>query len=735
MSDSPERRERFSVPDQMTLILKKHGLQQLPTIGDGSCLFHALRMMLDLEDNSEAIRRDVLSHLRKLLGQNVTIVDTSSSTQLVDALGGVVYLKTWISDRYTNWDEYFMQMARYSTYADDPCLWAASSLYDAKITVYVSDGTENDRERIFSHYVWSGKEPTNDFVIGNYDQYHYVATAPLDSPGTGGSGGSGSGASKEDYVSSDVPEGVPADSGVGLVDSGEGDEDYVSSDVPAGVPADSGVGLVDSDSGDELVILLREKQGKKMKKVIERGKCSLLDMYKEAFPAAPEVSEQDWVDFMQGFKGRIGDLRVFLKFFGVYGKKRRIPPELKQRLKMIKEIYQNKNVQDMERTIKTLLQTDYIYSLLGWEKYCADMRLLNLKQIQLRLLRSLLELLKSYTSEPREKIIVNSEKRNRLVEAISTAIEIGLNYQMLEKFKVKPVPHTEYMTVEDLKYLNIELHEDLQEGKIQAVEDGLINGGFRKLGIEDGMSFKDANLKKVSMAVLNEHPYWEGIRVQPDLGLYISRWKLENVRSPKYINTTKRETLTKIYETFGSYDVNFDEATPEKLKKMCGLKTLKLAPGVHKAICEGGNIEEAFRVWQASDRSYKVLRDDVTSEGGPYIVPSRIEAEQDLSNPPVVEQVLEGNFINLARIIEYINQDNHEAELKSEPLELSDVPSDMVFAQKLSDAFVKLGFLPEGYPQYCGVKVGEDRGKRPSDGADPAAKRQRRKLFTPIEIH
>ena len=719
MEDALERRERFSVPDHMTRILAGHGLQQLPTIGDGSCLFHALRMMLELDNDVRAIRRDVLSHLRTLLEQNVTIVDTSSSTQLVDALGGVVYLHTWISDRYTNWDDYFEQMGKYETYADDPCLWAASALYDAKITVYVSDGTENDRERIFSHYVWSGNVPTNDFVIGNYNQYHYVATAPRDSPGTGGSGGSGYGASKKDSVSSDVPAGVPA-----------------------GVPADPDFGLVDSGEGDELAILLREKQGKKMKKVIESGKCSLLVMYKEAFPAAPEVSEGDWADLLRRLGG-------FFSQFIAYAhrwlkkkrsqknqrKKTRKEQKQRQRVKQIRGyVYSIKKLNGIPRqahAARSLLQVDYSRSPMKWEDYSSHMKSLAPDKLYI-------QLLSSCAREPREKIIVNSEKRNRLVEAISTAIEIGLNYQMLEKFKAKHVPHTEDMTVEDLKYLKIELCDDVfQEGKIQAAEDGLIIDDFRKLGIKKVMSFKEANLKKVSMAVLNEHPYWEGIRVQPDLGLYISRWKLENVRSPKYINTTKRETLTKIYETFGSYDVNFDEATPEKLKKMCGLKTLTLAPGVHKAICEGGNIEEAFRVWQASDRSYKVLRDDVTSEGGPYIVPSRIEAKQDLSNPPVVEQVLEGNFINLARIIAYINQDNHEAELKSvrEPLELSNVPSDMFFAQKLSDAFVELGFLPEGYPQYCGVKVGEDRGKRQLDGTGGPAKRRRENLFTPIEIH
>jgi len=683
--------------DNLDSFLNKHGLKQLPTRGRGDCLFYALKKMLpELLGDTDVrdMRNSVVRHLRNLIDRNVEVTTRTVNDSLVDILNRQFRLKKWIRNHrdYRNWDMYYTKMATQGTYADDPCLWAASSLFGVEITVYVSNRTI----QIFSPS-WEDTTPSTKISIGNYDQVHYVATAPLDSPG--GSGGSGSGASKKDYV-------------------------------PAG--SDSGFGLVDSGEGDELVTLLREKQGKKMKKVIEGGQCSLLDMYKEAFPAAPEVSDDDWDDLLRCLGGFFSQFIAYAYIWYNKTKRKNTRKKQRQRVQTIKGYLRSiKNLSGISRqahAARSLLQVDYSRSPMKWEDYSSYMKLLTSDPLSRRLLSSC-------AREPREKIIVNSEKRNRLVEAISTAIKIGLNYQMLEKFKVKHVPTGELMTVDDLTYLDIELDHDVQEGKIQAAEDGLIKDGFEKLGIKGVLSFKEAELKKVSMTVLNEHPYWEGISVQPDLGTYISSWKLENVRSPKYINTTKRETLTKIYETFGSYDVNFDKTTPEKLEKMCGLKTLKLAPGVHKAICEEGNIEEAFRVWQASDRSYKVLRDDVTSEGGPYIVPSKIEAVQDPSNPNVVEQVLGENFINLARIIQYTNQDNHEAELKSEPLELSDAPVDADFAQKLSEAFVELGFLPEGYPQYCGVKVGEDGGKRQLDGADPAAKRQRRKLFTAIEIH
>ena len=44
---------------------------------------------------------------------------------------------------------------------------------------------------------------------------------------------------------------------------------------------------------------------------------------------------------------------------------------------------------------------------------------------------------------------------------------------------------------------------------------------------------------------------------------------------------------------------------------------------------------------------------------------------------------------------------------------------------ELSQQFVELGFLPEGYERYCGVKVGEVRAKRSASGAVSPSKRPR----------
>lgn len=698
MSGALKRRKRFSVSDQLTLILKKHGLQQRTTIGDGSCLFHALKMMLELGSDVQTIRRDVLTRLRELLEQDVTIVDTSSSTELIDVTEALVPLRDWIKGRYTNWDDYFRQMANYSTYADDPCLWAASSLYDVKITVYVSNDRGDERERIFSKNVWSGVEPNNEIVIGNYDQDHYVATAPLDR-----SGGSESSESSESS------------------DSDDSDD----SDVDLSF-------LLDGIS-DNMASLLRKGKKEKTEKV-ERGTCLLVDMYSEAFPTVDDVSEVEWDDFLRNF-----DTEDITSIFWEFIKHcRDWIKKLKKNKKRMKKIFvpyltrlrlilrDNLEI-EQNKEFLNLLKIDFSHSHLGWEDYKTGFKI-SYKRFRI-----------AYKKGLKEKSVVDVVKQNRLVKCISTAIKIGLNYQELEKFKVKHVPNGELMTVEDLKYLGVELNYlDPVEGELQLPEDGFIAPkDLKKLGLKEVMPFKDAKLKKVLLADLNNHPYWEGITVPNDMSDAISLWKLKN--TSQYINPTKRETLNKIYKTFGSYDIDFDKATPDQLRSMCGLDTLKLAPVVHKRVCEyfetdKDGIEEAFRDWQASDRSYKTLEDDVRMEDKPFIAPPSIKVPQDF-NSDVIKQILEGDFTNLARIIKLRNRDNHGRESKAEPLVLSDAPPDAAFARKLSDAFVKLGFLPEGYEQYCGVNVGEVRAKRSSDGAASPAKRPREKLFTAIEIH
>jgi len=503
-----------------------------------------------------------------------------------------------------------------------------------------------------------------------------------------------------------------------------------------------GSGGIDLGVSDDLANLLLGKKVDKVDEVIEGGKCSLQDMYDEAFPTVGEVPDREWEDFLKKINMNEGGIsRFLLSFYRVSELligKGGVDDSIREYLEKIKEILRSQKEIVITQEMKKLLRLDYSYSVLGWEAYKKDV----ISKFQEKRTRIVFNkcLLEAYQKGFKEKSIVDADKKKRLVKGISMAIEIGLNYQELAKFKVKHVPNgelmTELMTEEDLNDLGVELEDPvMEEGKTYFLGDKLITTSLRKLGLTKVTSFDDAKLKKVLVADVNNHPYWEkmGAGRRSDLSEYISLWKLKNMSYPQYINPTKRETLTKIYETFGSYDINLDEATPVQLGKMCRLDTLKLAPGVHKAVCEDGNIEEAFREWQKSNRSYKLLQDDVEIKSKPYIALPVIEAPQDF-NPDIIGQVLGEDFTNLARVIKLHNRDNHEAESEADPLVLSDAPSDMDFAKKLSDAFVELGFLPEGYERYCGVKVGEVRAKRSSDGTASPAKRPKTKLFTPIEI-
>lgn len=548
------------------------------------------------------------------------------------------------------------------------------------------------------------------------------------------------GASKEDAIP-DIPPGAPAGTSSSSESESDSDDDLLDQ---------MEKNILSEDSF--LARLLRDGVNKVEEVELERGECSLLAMYDEVFSTEDEVSEGEWTGFIGNVFANGDHVRRFLdNFRNEYNKWLKEKKKNKKKNKKkktllgrtlnsisgyLKTLEAEKDITKLRGQLITLLQISYNVSNLGWEDYkeWAKGHTNLYAHLCIQHYNWILRTQKGQSGF-KEKSIVNVEKRNRLVKCISTAIQIGLNYQELEKFEVKHVPKTHDMDMKDLQTLNIELkYPDLVGGELQLPEHGLIQQkDLKKLGLTKVTSFDDAKLKKVLLADLNNHPYWEGIRVHADLGFYISRWRLEN--TSQYINPTKRETLTKIYEKFRSYDIDFDKATPDQLKEMCKLKTLELAPVVHKRVCEyfeGGTdrIEEAFRDWQKSDRSYKVLKDDIEIKSNQYItLPSIPEALED---PPQDPPDLPAD---IPKIINSQKIDNHAAYLISDPLVLSDAPSDMDFAKKLSDAFVELGFLPEGYERYCGVNPGEVRAKRSSDGTASPAKRQREKLFTPIEIH
>ena len=685
--------------------LTDRGLDIVDTVTDGNCFFDALRISLKLDESVQQIRQRVVDKIQDML--DLPIVNLSGS--LKDISQRLIPLRQWIngSRRYNSWGEYYAYMRQNKNWADDPCIWAAVMVYNVKIEVIV-DSTEGSR--IFDKLdSWDAGRTSRSIILGNFSQKHFVATAPLDRPPRFG----GSGSESSESESESDP---------------EVDLSFLLEEI-------------EFKGEDDMATLLRKGKVEKAEKV-ERGTCLLVNMYSEAFPTVDDVSEDDWEKFLRQFNPPevTAILTGFNNYFLNWIKRLK---KNKKKMKRIMKPYLDKLADIIEKNLQeyqnqeflNLLKIDFSHSPLSWEDYKATFRRDYKSGVVNKRLR------KAYL-HPKEKSVVDVVKRNRLVKCISTAIKIGLNYQELEKFKVKHVPRGEPMTVDDLKALGVELEDPEFGSGIIMPEDKIIKQkDLKKLGLDKVMPFKEAKLKKVLLTDVNNHPYWEkmGGGRGSDLGDWISLWKLRNNSYPQYINPTKRETLTKIYETFDGYDINLDEASPKQLKDMCELDTLKLAPVVHKKVCEyfesgKDGIEEAYRDWQASDRSFKALEDNVRMEDKPFIAPPVIEAPQDF-NPDTIGQILEGDFTNLARIIKLHKHDNHEAESKADPLPMSDAPSDAEFARKLSDAFVELGFLPEGYEQYCGVKVGEVRAKRSSDGTVSPAKRPREKLFTVIEIH
>ena len=366
-----------------------------------------------------------------------------------------------------------------------------------------------------------------------------------------------------------------------------------------------------------------------------------------------------------------------------------------------------------------IISLDYCHSVLNWEEYKKEFR--GGEELYNRLVNN-------YFKGSCEKVI-NGMKKQSLKKCIAMAIKIGLNYQELEKFKVAHIQKV-LMDAKDAARLGITL---------TPITDELIRKHFGDEVVPRGLWVGDKPFEeyKVKRSDLESSPYWEGIPVEYDLGDAVSLSKLTMEVPNVYINRTKRETLLKIYDTFGEYNVNLDTATPDQLKKLCDLKTPRLAPNIHTNMTcffEGGenDMEKLYDEWMQSDRSVKLFRGDLAKppEEPPYISATEIPRAGDTS----VSDIISGDFTNIGTLISTGNPVSNAA-IVADPVDPTDDPVDDNFARQLSDAFVELGFLPRGSEEYCGVKVGEGSAKRPSDGAMSPAKRRREKLFTAIEIH
>jgi hypothetical protein len=332
----------------------------------------------------------------------------------------------------------------------------------------------------------------------------------------------------------------------------------------------------------------------------------------------------------------------------------------------------------VQRKLNALIQSDYIRSSMSAAEYKAYPG--DYKAYAARLCETLV------VGAGVQKVVVDGEKKGRLLRILNMAIKIGLNYQMLSAFDVKFLPQ---------KY-------DLDDADYDRY-DRLIPEDF----------------KKVRMSDLASSPYWEGIRVVPDLGEYVSVEALQSLKTDQLVNMVKRTTLYRIHKISEDYRLDLDEASAAELKQLCQLKTLELAPEVHADACrhfarDKGMMETRYKEWLNSNRSFKPYRSGADDTA--FITVPKLDFIPE-SN---VNDVLY-DLSRLPSLIRYRNHDDHENSIiKNGDLTLSSAPSDAAFAVELSRAFVELGFLPEGYERYCGVRVAHgSSAKRP------------RELFTP----
>ena len=332
----------------------------------------------------------------------------------------------------------------------------------------------------------------------------------------------------------------------------------------------------------------------------------------------------------------------------------------------------------VQRKLNALIQSDYIRSSMSAAEYKAYPG--DYKGYAARLCETLV------VGVDVQKVVVDGEKKGRLLRILNMAIKIGLNYQMLSAFDVKFLPQ---------KY-------DLDDADYDRY-DRVVREDF----------------KKVRMSDLASSPYWEGIRVVPELGEYVSVEALQSLKTDQLVNMVKRTTLYRIHKISEDYRLDLDEASAAELKQLCQLKTLELAPEVHADACrhfarDKGMMETRYKEWLNSNRSFKPYRSGADDTA--FITVPKLDfiPESD------VNDVLY-DLSRLPSLIRYRNHDDHENSIiKNGDLTLSSAPSDAAYAVDLSRAFVELGFLPEGYERYCGVRVAHgSSAKRP------------RELFTP----
>ena len=694
--------------------LAGRGLRIVDTVIDGNCFFDALRISLNLPKSLQEIRQRIVDTIPEML--DLIIVNLSGSLQ--DQLARMMRLRQWIiGSSYSSWDDYYAYMGQNENWADDPCIWAAVMVYNVKIEVIV-DSMEGTRtfNKLPS---WEKGSTTRSIILGNYHNRHYVATVPLDrlprfggSGDSGGSGGSGGSDGSDDSGDS----GGSGGSGSGGSSGSKGSRDSRGS---GSEESDT------SDMSDDMVNSLLEK----------KESLTLKQMYAETFDVEMgDVSELYWTrsigcslaEFLLGGQRYVRAEPGFAQDpRGEDERKVYIMENIGFLGEIVVIVREKDHYSELSRRFQeAIISLDYCHSVLNWEEYKNDF-LRDRDEEETKTLYN--RLVNNYFKESCEKVI-NGMKKQSLKKCIAMAIKIGLNYQELEKFKVDHIQKV-LMDATDARKLGITLTPITLKQIREYYGDEVVPRGTWWAGDKP---FKEYKVKRSD---LESSPYWEGIPVEYDLGDAVSLSKLTMKVPNVYINRTKRETLLKIYDTFGEYNVNLDTATPDQLKKLCDLKTPRLAPEIHTNMTcffEGGenNMENLYDEWMQSDRSVKLFRGDLAKppEEPPYISATEIPRAGDTS----VSDIIRGDFTNIGTLISTGNPVSNAA-IVADPVDPTYDPVDANFARQLSDAFVELGFLPRGSEEYCGVKALNKRQRGASK--EESDKRQRTELFTAIEIH
>lgn len=471
----------------------------------------------------------------------------------------------------------------------------------------------------------------------------------------------------------------------------------------------------DEDLINELADFLLDTPAKPLEEVGEL--LSLKEMYKKTFKEA-SVQKENLQQLNYNGKSLVAALiNNWRTARSNISRIRRTPKaekpkdteEVQKLLKPLDEAYNKNDMLYLAEQLRILIQHDYMTSELSASDYKKEFEPIDYNKKAVELIVS------KITKKVTKKMVVDPGKKNKLLRIIQMAIQIGLNYQMLEPFRFKFPPPTLDITSEEYTEL------------------------FAGVKVTDEMLAESKDkMKKVALSDLEKHPYWENIRVFPDLTNFVTLHALKTLKTDQLINTVKRTTLYRVYNVSRNYRLNLDEASASDLQQLCGLTTLKLAQKVREAASRYFNgkrddenlqhMKEMYSKWLNSTESFKMYTKPVENDF--FNIPKLTFKSETSANEVMNDLSL------LPGLFWYTKDEDPESEsVKNGPLERSDAPADTKFAIELSRKFVEMGILPVGYERYCGVKAGEAKKKRPADGRESPAKRQREKLFTPIEIH